>query len=327
MLTTTDHRRDRAGLTYVYPVLSRRSGGLSIGVNLNPNNACNWRCVYCQVPGLRRGSAPQTDLERLGQELRGFIDDVLHGDFYSRFQVPEEQRIIRDIAISGNGEPTSAPAFDRVVELIGAISEEFGLVGIGEKRRDTVQDLDVLPPPCPPPARGRVQNSMASTGSSQYSCPPGAGEIKLVLITNGSLVRRESVRHGLERWGEWGGEIWFKLDSATESGIRRINGYHLAPETLLRNLEAAATLCPTWLQTCLFAFDGKPPSDAEKQAYLEFLTEALNRKIPLKGILLYGLARPSLQMEAPRLSALPAEWLEAFAETVRETGLETRLSL
>ena len=57
-LTTQDHDRRAAGMTYVYPVLSRRAGGLSVGINLNPNDACNWRCVYCQVPGLVRGKAP-----------------------------------------------------------------------------------------------------------------------------------------------------------------------------------------------------------------------------------------------------------------------------
>ena len=34
---------------FVYPVLSRRSGGISIGVNLNPDKICNFDCIYCQV--------------------------------------------------------------------------------------------------------------------------------------------------------------------------------------------------------------------------------------------------------------------------------------
>ena len=58
-LTVTDHSRDSAGMTYVYPVVSRRAGGVSVGINLNPNNACNWACVYCQVPDLARGTAPE----------------------------------------------------------------------------------------------------------------------------------------------------------------------------------------------------------------------------------------------------------------------------
>lgn len=72
-LTTSDHSRDIAGLKYVYPVISRRAGGLSIGINFNTNNACNWRCVYCQVPDLVRGAAPEMDFGLLEQELRFFF--------------------------------------------------------------------------------------------------------------------------------------------------------------------------------------------------------------------------------------------------------------
>ena len=281
MLTTFNHSRDSAGLTYIYPVISRRSGGLSIGINLNPNNACNWRCIYCQVPDLQRGSAPTTDLGLLETELRGFLDEVLTGDFYNRFSVPLEQQSIRDIALSGNGEPTSSKEFDQVIGLIGSV----------------VADYDLL------------------------------GKIKLVLITNGSLIRREPVQKGLAHWAELGGEVWFKLDSATETGGLRVNGIHHTLDTVLHNLESAANLCPTWLQTCLFAFDGQPPSDEECNAYLALLQHIQQQGIDLSGVLLYGLARPSLQAEAPRLSPLSEEWMQAFAAKIRATGLTTRLSL
>ncbi|HNA69478.1 MAG TPA: radical SAM protein, partial [Nitrosomonas sp.] len=79
-------------MVYVYPVISRRSGGVSIGINLNPNNACNWRCIYCQVPNLTRGSAPKIDLPLLEQELRIFLRELLEGDFMSRQVPPECQR-------------------------------------------------------------------------------------------------------------------------------------------------------------------------------------------------------------------------------------------
>ena len=72
-LSISDHSREAAGLIYVYPVISRRAGGVSIGINLNPNNACNWRCIYCQVPNLKRGAAPAIDLHKLDSELRGFL--------------------------------------------------------------------------------------------------------------------------------------------------------------------------------------------------------------------------------------------------------------
>jgi hypothetical protein len=69
LLKTEDHSRDSAGMRYVYPVVSRRAGGVSIGINLNPNNACNWRCIYCQVPDLTRGGPPPVDLPLLDAEL------------------------------------------------------------------------------------------------------------------------------------------------------------------------------------------------------------------------------------------------------------------
>lgn len=127
-ITIHDHARDTAGLRYVYPVISRRAGGVSVGINLNPNNACNWACIYCQVPGLIRGNAPPTDLARLEQELRGFLQQAVHGDWLER-NVPEAARTLQDIAFSGNGEPTSARAFPAAVERVGAVLQDFRLLG------------------------------------------------------------------------------------------------------------------------------------------------------------------------------------------------------
>ena len=45
----TQHQRSFEWNRFVYPVLSRRSKGLSVGVNLNPDKICNFDCIYCQV--------------------------------------------------------------------------------------------------------------------------------------------------------------------------------------------------------------------------------------------------------------------------------------
>lgn len=127
-LSTLNHDRDIAGLKYVYPVISRRAGGLSIGINFNPNNACNWRCVYCQVPDLSLGGAPELDLELLSEELRFFLQQLVSGEFYTRYAVPESQRQVKDIAISGNGEPTSLLKFDQAVAAIIACAEKMGVL-------------------------------------------------------------------------------------------------------------------------------------------------------------------------------------------------------
>ncbi|TPV95060.1 MAG: radical SAM protein [Myxococcales bacterium FL481] len=115
-------------MTYVYPVVSRRAGGVSIGINLNPNNACNFRCIYCQVPQLWRGPAPPLDLDQLEAELRRMLADILDGDFMRR-RVPEPSRQLKDIAFSGNGEPTASRQFALAVNRVGSVLRERDLVG------------------------------------------------------------------------------------------------------------------------------------------------------------------------------------------------------
>ena len=279
-LTPTNHDRDNAGMTYVYPVVSRRAGGVSVGINLNPNNACNWACVYCQVPELTRGTAPQIDLVQLEAELRALLGDIVHGDFMQT-RVPEGVRRLNDIALSGNGEPTSAKAFPQVIELIGRVMSDFALIG----------------------------------------------KIKLVLITNGSLIDRPRVQDGLAKMAALNGEVWFKFDSATANGMRATNQTRISPDKQLERLAVAARLCPTWLQSCVFALDSDPPSDAEQSAYLATVTRIRREAIPVQGVLLYGLARPSMQPLASRLSALPADWLNTFADKIRAAGLPVKVSL
>ncbi len=274
-LSITDHSRDSAGLRYVYPVISRRAGGISIGINLNPNNACNWRCIYCQVPNLTRGTAPPINLVLLEKELSSFLHELQHGDFMQR--VPPEARRINDIALSGNGEPTSAQEFAEVIEVIA-------------KHKPT--------------------------------------DLKLVLITNGSLMQRENVQHGLRRMAQLNGEVWFKLDRASEAGMALVNDTKLTMDAVRRNLTTAIECCPnTWLQTCWFALDGIAPSKQDEDDYLDLLVSTMQGGIMPQGVLLYGLARPSLQQEAERLSALSSEIMERFTQRISALGLQVRLSV
>ena len=278
-LNVVNHDRDSAALHYVYPVVSRRAGGVSVGINLNPNNACNWRCIYCQVPDLTRGTAPPVDLAVLENELRGFLNELLHGDFMQS-RVPEGARRINDIALSGNGEPTSAAEFAQVIELIGRVR------------------LDAAVPEA----------------------------LKTVLITNGSLLYRSEVQQGLRTMAQLNGEVWFKLDRASEAGMRLINDTSISMGKVRENLVTAIALCPTWLQTCWFALDGEPPGQQDEEDYLEFVSALLRDGHKPQGVLLYGLARLSLQAEAPHLSALPAENLQAFVMRIEKLGLSVKVS-
>ena len=280
ILTTNDHSRDAAGLTYIYPVNSRRAGGLSIGINLNTNSACNWRCIYCQVPDLQYGRAPDVDIKLLERELRDFLTEVMQGDFFAQQNIPDAHRIIRDIAISGNGEPTSVSEFEQVIETISKVKSEF-----------------------------------------TFSSP-----VKSVLITNGSFMQRETVRAGIKQLARLNGEVWFKLDSATVAGMHRINNISMSIDTVHNNLITVANVCPTWIQTCVFQFDNQPPSKSECESYIQFISRIVDDGIPLKGILLYGIVRPSMQPEAPRLSRLPLAWLEKYATEISKSGIEVRVT-
>jgi wyosine [tRNA(Phe)-imidazoG37] synthetase (radical SAM superfamily) len=276
-LSTTDHSRDSAGMRYVYPVISRRAGGVSVGINLNPNNACNWRCMYCQVPDLVRGGPPPIDLALLESELDGFLHSATAGDFMAT-RVPADSRRLVDVAFSGNGEPTSAAEFAGAVALVGRVLAQHGL-------------SDVMP---------------------------------VRVITNGSLLDRKAVQHGLALVGSMGGEVWFKLDAGSAAGMARINGSRLRPEAVARRLALCAGLTPTWVQTCLFSLDGAAPEELELRAYLDLLLPVAPM---LAGVHLYGLARPSMQPEAPRLGRLPQAWMEGFAGRLRAGGLVVRVSV
>lgn len=279
VLTVSDHDRDAVGMTYVYPVVSRRAGGVSVGVNLNPNNACNWRCVYCQVPGLVRGRGPDVDLARLEAELGQLLDALVNGDFMQR-RVPEGARRLHDVALSGNGEPTTSPQFAESVDVVGRVLQEFGLLG----------------------------------------------SIPLIAITNGSQLYRRRVLDGIERMAALGGEVWFKLDSATSAGMRRIHSVRIDAARHLARLRRSAALCPTWVQTCLFAWRGAAPSEAEQEAYLACMRSLVDDDRPPRGVLLYPLARPSHQPEADAITPLPRAWLEAFARRIESTGMPVRLA-
>ncbi len=283
-LTVNDHNRDIAGYQYIYPVISRRAGGLSIGINFNINNACNWRCVYCQVPGLKIGSAPELDFDLLATELAAFLQDVLQGSFYQRYEIEPEKQMIKDIAISGNGEPTSVQGFAKAIALIIRVVEQAN-----------------IPDPF------------------QY-----------VLITNGSLIHQPDVQEGLRLFHQYSGQVWFKLDSATDQGRETINHAALSLQRQIENLISAAKLCSTWIQSCMLNYADNSAvglvSQEEQSAYVLIIKKVM-QQATLQGVMLYSIARPSLQTEASKISSVDSKQLNHFAEQIRALGLTVKATL
>jgi wyosine [tRNA(Phe)-imidazoG37] synthetase (radical SAM superfamily) len=275
-LSIHDHSRELSGLKYIYSVISRRAGGLSIGINLNVNNACNWQCIYCEIPNLTRGSPPPIELDVLENELRLFLHDIIHGDYMER-HVAIEDRHLKDIAFSGNGEPTSAAEFPQVILIVKKILQEFDLLH----------------------------------------------KIKIRLITNGSLMHEASVLKSIEMLEEINGEVWFKVDAATEETIKTINQVNLKPNQILERLLNTANICPTFVQTCIFMINGKSPDDKDINAYIELINKA--KKI-IKGVHLYGLARPSLQPRAGDLGRISEDELKNIAKKLIGLNIPTTVS-
>jgi len=116
ILTIFNHDRNIFNSKYIYPVVSRRSMGLSLGINLNTNNACNWQCIYCQVSDLTRGKPEKIDLKLLENELDQWLDEIVNGTFLN--ECASHKVDFKDIAFSGNGEPTATPEFEAIVKIV-----------------------------------------------------------------------------------------------------------------------------------------------------------------------------------------------------------------
>lgn len=271
-LVPEDHNRDVTGMTYIYPVVSRRAQGVSVGINLNVNNACNWRCIYCQVPNLTRGGPPAIDLAQLKQELNSMMQALLHGDFMQRY-VAESDRRLMDIAFSGNGEPTTCKQFGEVLDIVAEVMQQYDLI---------------------------------------------QQDVKVRLITNGSQMDKVEVQAWMKKLAQINGEVWFKIDAGNRAGFARINDIQMTPEAHIKRLKTCAALCPTLVQTCMFALDGIAPSEADIADYLALIKQVSSE---IKGVHLYSVARPSYQPEAPRLGRLDETWLNQMAERIRTLAI------
>lgn len=77
----SDHSRMWKDNTWVYPVISRRAGGLSVGINLNPDHKCSFACAYCQSGPQEGHESVAIDIDGVERELRQFLEFYKSGEF------------------------------------------------------------------------------------------------------------------------------------------------------------------------------------------------------------------------------------------------------
>jgi len=255
---------------YVYPVISRRSRGLSIGVNLNPDKACNFDCIYCQVDRKVPATVRKVDLGRLRVELEAMADLAATGRLFEDgtfANVPASHRQIRDLAFSGDGEPTACTLFPEAVALAA------------EVRRSRRLD-----------------------------------DAKLRLITDAAYLNRPAVRAALAVMHANNGEIWAKLDAGTEQYYRLVNRPNVPLATVLANILEAARSFNVAIQSLWMSIHGRPPPDAEVDAFARRLADILNGGGQLQLVQIYTVAR---QTAEPYVTPLDDAQLHAIAGRVR----------
>ena len=265
------HPRSFAENLYVYPVLSRRAGGISIGVNLNRDQFCNFHCVYCQVDRAEHGkgsedeqAAAEIDLTRLSEELNWTIEEFTSERLFQagRFHhTPALRRRLNDIAFSGDGEPTASPHFAEAVAVCA---------GRG----------------------GGINSTM----------------FKLVLITNASLLHKSAVQEALTILDRNNGEIWAKLDAGTEAYYAQVARTPVAWRQIIKNLQTVARVRPIVIQTLFMRIHGQLPPAEEIAAYGVRLREILAAGGKIKLVQIHTIAE-SLRRLMPRRLAT-RKWIE-----------------
>lgn len=110
-------------------MISRRSKGLSIGVNLNPDTVCNFDCVYCCVDRTKPPAVTEVDLAAVEWELEHLLELSISGELFKGppfDQTPAHLMRLNDVAFSGDGEPTSYPQFEEACRLAARLLEKHG---------------------------------------------------------------------------------------------------------------------------------------------------------------------------------------------------------
>jgi histidinol dehydrogenase len=108
-----ENHREREKGVLVYPVYSRRSEGLSVGINLFPDRKrCSFDCPYCEVFPFSTNAV--------------FSVGQMESDLRDTLATASERGIpVKDICFSGNGEPSLSPYFPVALEKAASVRAEI----------------------------------------------------------------------------------------------------------------------------------------------------------------------------------------------------------
>lgn len=260
----TQHSRSWRDNRFVYPVISRRSKGLSIGVNLNPDQACNFDCVYCSVDRTTTASAPtvrSVDLEGVRVELDHLLALAVSGAIWNEppfDRTPPELRRLNDVAFSGDGEPTSYPGFTDACRLAAELIRWHH----ASAKIVVITNATLL-------HRPEVQAALGFLDSVSATVPS---------------------------------QVWAKLDAGTQEYYQLIERTKVPLQRVLDNLLLTGTARPITIQTMFLRYRGEPPSTAEIDAYLGRLRDLMRGGCRISLVQVYTVARATAEADATPLS-------------------------
>ncbi len=259
---------------FVYPVVSRRSGGLSIGINLNPDKRCNFDCVYCSVDRSVTSWDQRLDLHVVRDELTELLQLAQSGQIWTHppfDRADPSLRRLNDIAFSGDGEPTSCLQFADACTLV----------------------IDLL-----------TQRN--------------AADVKIVLITNATLLHQPRVKIALNILDHYLSEIWAKLDAGTEAYYHQVERTKVPFERVLNNIRDVGQSRAIVIQSLFMRIDGDPPSDTEINAYLTRIETLVDQGCQINRVQVYTVARKTAESS---VTPLDAHALDQITQRVRGLGL------
>ena len=268
------HERTWRQNRYVYPVISRRSGGLSIGINLNPTKGCNFNCVYCCVDRSRPTGQRAISMDLIESELDEMLGLAISGDLFKQppfDQTPPPLRRLNDIAFSGDGEPTLCTRLPIAIELVAKLLLSRRL-----------------------------------------------SDVKIVLITNATMLDCAAVQKSLALLAQHNGEIWAKLDAGSMEYYELIDRSQVSFHRVLRGLRHAAIAYGIVVQSMFLRYQGHGPTDQEIEAYLGRLHDILAAGGTIREVQVYTVARPPADRDVEMLDDAS---LDSIAKKIRAAGI------
>jgi wyosine [tRNA(Phe)-imidazoG37] synthetase (radical SAM superfamily) len=271
---------------FVYAVVSQRSRGLSIGINLSPDQFCTFDCIYCEV---RRNGGSHNggmDLKALASELRKMLALSVEGRVHELpgYQnVPQELLLLKSVALSGDGEPTLCPTFHEAVQVVVHLRAqgEFPFFKI-----------------------------ILITNASGLHLPQV--QLGLQLFTAQDEI-----------WAKLDAGTQSYMDRINRPKPSTVNCPNVSLQLVLDNILKLGRQRPVIIQSLFAMVDGEEPPSDEIEQYVQRLKELKQAGANISLVQVYSAHRPSIRAIC---SHLPLKTLSRIAQRVREsTGLKAEV--